>query len=35
VLGNKTVLSLLEFQAGLDDVAHAYQNGCSHRSLHM
>src|SRR5580704_10945021 len=34
VLGNKTVLSFLELQAWLDDVAHANQYGGSHRSLH-
>jgi hypothetical protein len=33
VLGNKAILSLLELQAWLDDVAHADQNSRSHRSL--
>jgi hypothetical protein len=35
VLGNKPVLPFLEFQAWLYRVAHADQNGSSHRSLHM
>jgi hypothetical protein len=34
VLGNKPVLPLLEFQAGLNRVAHANQYAGPHRSLH-